>query len=131
MIGADSPPAAVIDFARVLRRYRDRLGISRNQLAREVGVDASYLTRIEHGERHPPRLHVVEALARRLRLSAADRDRLLIAAGFAPASLGPFGWDDALIAVAETLADPTLNPNDRAEFSEVIRSIARRWRNAS
>jgi len=95
-------------------------------------VDPSYLTRIEHGDREPPRQHIVEALARALRLSLPDRNRLLVAAGYAPLSVVQLGaWDDALQAVADVLNDIRLSPEERNEFRSVVRLISARWRGAT
>jgi transcriptional regulator with XRE-family HTH domain len=116
------------EFSVLLRSFRERAGRSRNNLAHEVGVDPSYLTRIEHGDREPPRLHIVEATARALRLSIADRNRLLVAAGYAPLSVVQLGsWDDALQACADVLTDIHLSPEDRDAFRAVVISIASRW----
>lgn len=120
------------DFPTLLRTFRERVGRSRNNLAQEVGVDPSYLTRIEHGDREPPRQHIVEALARALRLSLPDRNRLLVAGGYAPLSVVQLGsWDDALQAVADVLTDSHLSPEERNEFRSVVRSISARWRAAA
>jgi transcriptional regulator with XRE-family HTH domain len=117
------------DFPSLLRSFREAAGRSRNNLAHEVGVDPSYLTRIEHGDREPPRQHIVEALARALRLSLPDRNRLLVAAGYAPLSVVQLGaWDDALQAVADVLNDIRLSPEERNEFRSVVRLISARWR---
>lgn len=117
------------DFLTLLRMFRERAGRSRNNLAHEVGVDPSYLTRIEHGDREPPRLHIVEALARALRLSMSDRNRLLVAAGYAPLSVVQLGsWDEALQAVADVLNDTQLSPEERDQFRSVVRIISARWR---
>jgi transcriptional regulator with XRE-family HTH domain len=117
------------EFPALLRSFRERAGRSRNNLAHEVGVDPSYLTRIEHGDREPPRLHIVEALARSLRLSIADRNRLLVAAGYAPLSVVQLGsWDDALQAVADVLTDVHLSPEERDQFRSVVQMISARWR---
>lgn len=119
------------EFPTLLRAFRERVGRSRNNLAQEVGVDPSYLTRIEHGDREPPRQHIVEALARALRLSLRDRNCLLVAAGYVPLSVVQLGsWDDALQAVAEVLTDSHLTPEERNEFRSVVRSISARWRTA-
>ena len=116
------------DFPNLLRSFRERAGRSRNALAHEVGVDPSYLTRIEHGDREPPRQHIVEALARALRLSIPERNRLLVAAGYAPMSVVQLGaWDDALQAVADVLNDIHLSPEERNEFRSVVRLISQRW----
>src|SRR6185436_5955232 len=120
------------EFPTLLRSYRERAGRSRNNLAHEVGVDPSYLTRIEHGDREPPRLHIVEALARALRLSIADRNHLLVAAGYAPLSVVQLGaWDDALQAVADVLTDIHLSAEERDEFRSVVQMISARWRGAA
>jgi len=117
------------DFPSLLRSFREAAGRSRNNLAHEVGVDPSYLTRIEHGDREPPRQHIVEALARALRLSLPNRNRLLVAAGYAPLSVVQLGaWDDALQAVADVLNDIRLSPEERNEFRSVVRLISARWR---
>lgn len=116
------------DFPTLLRSYRERAVRSRNALAHEVGVDPSYLTRIEHGDREPPRQHIVEALSRALKLSVAERNRLLVAAGYAPMSVVQLGaWDDALQAVADVLNDMHLSPEERNEFRGVVRLISQRW----
>jgi transcriptional regulator with XRE-family HTH domain len=117
------------DFASLLRTFRERAVRSRNNLAHEVGVDPSYLTRIEHGDREPPRQHIVEAISRALRLSVGDRNRLLVAAGYAPLSVVQLGtWDDALQAVADVLNDSKLSPEERQQFKDVVQMISARWR---
>ncbi|MEA2638823.1 MAG: Helix-turn-helix domain [Chloroflexota bacterium] len=119
------------DFPTLLRSFRERAVRSRNNLAHEVGVDPSYLTRIEHGDREPPRQHIVEALARALRLSIQERNRLLVSAGYAPLSVMQLGsWDDALQAVADVLNDAHLSPEERDQFRSVVRMISARWRGA-
>ena len=117
------------DFPTLLRSFRERAGRSRNALAHEVGVDPSYLTRIEHGDREPPRQHIIEALARALRLTVPERNRLLVAAGYAPLSIVQLGaWDDTLQAVTDVLNDIRLSPEERDEFRSVVRLISARWR---
>ena len=116
-------------FADLLRTYRERANRSRNNLAHEVGVDPSYCTRIEHGDREPPRQHIVEAIARALRLSLGDRNRLLVAAGYAPLSVVQLGtWDDCLQDCADVLNDSRLSAEERQEFKDVVRMISARWR---
>lgn len=116
------------DFPTLLRIFRERANRSRNALAHEVGVDPSYLTRIEHGTREPPRQHIVEAIARALRVSIPERNRLLVAAGYAPMSIVQLGyWDDALQAVSDVLNDVHLSLEERNEFRTVIRLVSHRW----
>jgi transcriptional regulator with XRE-family HTH domain len=116
------------EFPELLRMFRERAGRSGNALAREVEIDPSYLSRIEHGDREPPRPQVVAALAQALGLSVLDRNRLLLAAGHAPLSLVQLGhWDPALQAVVDVLTDIHLTSDDRDEFRTVVRAIAAHW----
>ena len=117
------------DFAALLRRYRDRAGVSCNELARAVGVDPSYISRLERGEREPPRRRVVEALASALDLALDDQDRLLVSAGYAPATVAVLGrWDSTLQVVADVLVDSRIPSDELDNFREVIRLVAQRWR---
>jgi hypothetical protein len=117
------------DFATLLRTYRERVGLSANMLGQEVGVDPSYVHRLQVGLRVPPRRHIVEALARRLKLSLFERNRLLLAAGYAPASLVEIGaWTEVLQAVADVLTCGSLTAAEQDAFSQVVCAIAERWR---
>lgn len=117
------------DFGTLLRRYRDRAGLSCNELARAVAVDPSYISRLERGEREPPRRPVVERLASALQLGLEDQDRLLVTAGYAPATIAVLGrWDTTLQVVADVLTDHRLGPTELDNFREVVRLVAERWR---
>src|SRR5687767_264356 len=117
------------DFASLLRTYGERSNRSRNNLAHEVCVDPPYLTRIEHSDRQPPRQHIVEASSRALRLAVGDRNRLLVAAGYAPLTVVQLGtWDDTLQAVADVLNDSRLSAEERQQFKDVVQMISARWR---
>lgn len=111
-------------FGVLLATYRERVQRSRNGLALEVGVDPSYLTRIEHEEREPPRRDIVLALARGLRLTPFERNQLLVEAGHAPV----VAWSPTLQSVVDVLEDWSLSEAERAEFASVVASVARRWR---
>jgi transcriptional regulator with XRE-family HTH domain len=89
----------VWEFGRTVRRWRDRVapeavgvpvgrrrrasGLRREELAALAGISADYLTRLEQGRATAPSAQVVEALARALRLSDAERDLLYRLAGHA------------------------------------------------
>jgi transcriptional regulator with XRE-family HTH domain len=130
-------PAGVVDnvvteresFAALLHQFRERRGISRNALATEIHYDPSYLSRIESGEREAPAAHIIDQLARALRLTAAERGRFFVAAGYVPDNVMQLGvWDDALEDVTNVLTDPRLSEAQRQEFRRVVRSIAFAWR---
>jgi transcriptional regulator with XRE-family HTH domain len=88
------------EFGQAVRRWRDRLapetagvpvggrrraaGLRREELAGLAGVSVDYLTRLEQGRATSPSSQVVEALARALRLSDAERELLFRLAGQAP-----------------------------------------------
>ncbi|WP_236794496.1 helix-turn-helix transcriptional regulator [Amycolatopsis sp. GM8] len=91
------------EFGRTVHRWRDRVapetvgvpvgrrrrasGLRREELAGLAGISADYLTRLEQGRATTPSAQVVEALARALRLSDAERDLLYRLAGHAAPGL--------------------------------------------
>ncbi|MGK5558029.1 helix-turn-helix transcriptional regulator [Actinomadura kijaniata] len=88
------------EFGRAVRRWRDRIspevvglpvgghrraaGLRREELALLAGISVDYLTRLEQGRASHPSSQVVDALARALRLSPAERAHLFGLAGLAP-----------------------------------------------
>lgn len=87
-------------FGQLLARLRGKVYLSRNRLAHEAGCDPSYLTRIEHEERDPPRRHMVDALARVLFLNEFEYRQFVTAAGYAPVRT----WTPELEATHRTKA---------------------------
>ncbi|MBC2864857.1 helix-turn-helix domain-containing protein [Streptomyces mexicanus] len=91
---------ATAELGAAIHRWRDRLspgevglpaggrrraaGLRREELAQLAGISADYGMRLEQGRATNPSSQVVEALARALRLSAAERDHLYRLAGLAP-----------------------------------------------
>ena len=85
------------EFGRAVRHWRDRvqpaaagvpvggrrraLGLRREELAGLAGISVDYLTRLEQGRATSPSVQVVEALARALRVSDAERDLLFKLSG--------------------------------------------------
>ncbi len=123
----DKPPDRD-DFPTLLRLYRERARRSRNELAKKVGVDPSYLTRAENGQRDAPRQHIIVAVARELNLSPYERNRLLASAGFIPLSVAQFGhWDETLQEVVDVLRDFTISQKERDEFSWMVKLLAQKW----
>ncbi|MFC0622671.1 helix-turn-helix transcriptional regulator [Kribbella deserti] len=92
------------DLGEALHRWRDRLspaevglpvgtrrrapGLRREELAQLAGVSVDYLVRLEQGRSSAPSPQVLGALARALRLSAAEHDHLFKLAGQAPPGPG-------------------------------------------
>ncbi|WP_413810442.1 helix-turn-helix transcriptional regulator [Streptomyces sp. OE57] len=91
---------ATTEFGQAVRRWRDRVppeaaglpaggqrraaGLRREELGLLAGISVDYVTRLEQGRASHPSTQVVEALARALRLSAAERAHLFRLAGLAP-----------------------------------------------
>src|SRR5437762_4603483 len=127
--------AIALAFGATVRALRQEAGMSLNELARRAGVDPAYIHRIEaRGARRPPlpRRPVVLAIAAALGLDPRQTDQLLALAGHTPAALLELGgWDNTLASVAELLADPGLSGPAKAEFREVVRIMARRWRSTT
>jgi transcriptional regulator with XRE-family HTH domain len=88
------------EFGRAVRRWRERVppeaaglpaggnrrttGLRREELAMLAGISVDYITRLEQGRASHPSSQVVEALARALRLTAAEHDHLFHLAGLTP-----------------------------------------------
>jgi transcriptional regulator with XRE-family HTH domain len=85
-----------------LRELRTQAGMTLRELAGKVGVNFTYLSKIENGALPPPSEKVIRQLAEVLN---ADRDELLALAGIIPSDL------------AEILKDPKLRERLRAEKS--------------
>lgn len=119
------------DFAATLRRYRVRAGFSQNALAKVVGIDASYINRLESGEREAPTRPVAQSLARALARCPEEVDRLLFSAGHMPPSLQKLGpADPTIAAVTRLLTNDRLSPETRADFRAVVETIAIRWQSS-
>jgi len=127
------PPRRALDdpaagFADLLCSFRQRAGLSQSALGRRSGVDASYLNRLERGERRVPTPLVAAALAQALALSPQETDRLLWSIGAVPPRLQRLGGAAAtLLAVACLLSDPRLAADARADLRVCIETLARRW----
>ena len=116
------------DFAATLRHYRARAGLSQNALAKVVSLNASYINRLESGEREAPTRQVALALARALALLPEELDRLLSSGGYLPPSLQKLGPADSTIAaVTRLLTDDTYSPEARADFRACVEVMAARW----
>lgn len=92
------------DLGSTLRAWRDRLspataglpsgharrarGLRREELAELTGISVDYVVRLEQGRSTTPSAQVVAALARALRLTAAERDHLYRLARLVPPTDG-------------------------------------------
>lgn len=115
-------------FSELMKEFRQRGGLSQNELARRAGVDPAYVNRMERANGPIPRPAVLNALITTLQLDALETEKLLVAAGYCPQSVTRLGtWDQALDLVANVLGNKSLSDRERDEFREVIRLVAARW----
>jgi len=117
------------EFGTLLRGHRERSGRSGKSVAAAAGIDAGYLSRLERGEREPPRRATVEALADALELSTDARAELLVAAGHLPdwlVRLGPL--DPTLRLVGQVLTDDALPAARRDSFRQIVALLAEQYR---
>ena len=78
-----------MSFAKTLKKSRKKAKMTVYALARNSGVDATYLARLESGEKVRPGRQLVLRIGQALldnsgKISLDDVDRLLKAAGFGP-----------------------------------------------
>ena len=118
----------VNDFGTVLRRYRLHRGLSQNALAHHVGINASYINRLESGERTAPTRQVACALARALHLATEDTDQLLFSAGHVPPTLQKLGaTDSTVMALVGALTCDRIAPEDRANLRAMVEVLCAQW----
>jgi predicted ATPase/transcriptional regulator with XRE-family HTH domain len=72
-------PSPLPSFGDLLRRYRERAGLTQEALAQRAGITAKAISALERNERRQPYPHTVQALANALQLSPADVAALLAA----------------------------------------------------
>jgi len=70
-----------MEFGERLRELRLQQGLSQRKLAKEVGINFTYLSKIETGKMSPPAQDTIQRLATAL---DADPDELLVLAGRVP-----------------------------------------------
>ncbi len=95
-------------FSQLLSVYMHRSGISDSELARSIGVRRQTIFRWKEGLVERPRAREdVLRCATKLRLNDEERDRLLLAAGFAPELGLPDAPHEPLAATYATPPDPS------------------------
>ena len=74
-----------LSFGDYLRELRKAKGLSQKELAERVGIDFTYLSKIETGNAAPPAEETIRKLAKELK---ADAEKLIFLAGMVPKELG-------------------------------------------
>jgi len=73
-----------LTFGEFLKRSRFAAGFSQRQLASLVGMNSSHLSRIESGQKNPPKLETIGRIAQVLNLNGQLYRGLFEAAGYLP-----------------------------------------------
>ncbi len=108
-------------FGPLLRGWRERRRLSQLALALEGGISSRHLSYIETGRASPSR-EMVLRLAEQLDVPLRERNRLLLAAGFAPA-FPERGLDDPALAQMRAMVGRIIEAH--APFPAV--AIDRHW----
>ena len=116
-------------FGSLLRSHRQRAQLSLPALGQQVSLDFSYLSRLERGQREPPRRAAILDLATALDLKGEETDMLLVAADQLPQALAQLGPLDTTISrVTAILTDPAISTADRQRFRQIVALLAAQWR---
>ena len=119
-------------FGAALATARQAAGLSQHALARAAGIDASYVNRLERGERQAPDAATIGRLAEALQLDQAGTDALMVAGGGLPAVLARLGpLDPTILLLADILSDVAIPQQERADVRRIIALLVRRWRPAT
>ena len=101
------------EFGLLVTEYRHRAGLSQSELARRSGISASYINRLESGDRQPSSRDLVLRIAEALSLAPSDTDCLLRTMGYAPEMvLGLAEKFPVLGLMADILQDSTVADED-------------------
>lgn len=115
--------AAAVRFGQMLARLRQAQRLSQNQLAQRAGLNHSYISRLESGDRGDPSRTVVEQFIGALGLDAEgrDADELRMAAGFLPFDPAHLlTGETALAKLAALLDDPRMPDASRATLRRML-----------
>jgi transcriptional regulator with XRE-family HTH domain len=114
---------AAVRFGQMLSRLRQAQRLSQNQLAQRAGLNHSYISRLESGDRGDPSRTVVEQFVGALGLDAVgrDADELRMAAGFLPVDPAHLlTGETALAKLAALLEDERLRDASRATLRRIL-----------
>jgi tetratricopeptide (TPR) repeat protein/transcriptional regulator with XRE-family HTH domain len=103
-------------FAQLLTQHMQRAGISDSELARAIGVQRQTVFRWKEGLVSRPRVREdLLQIAQKLRLTPAERDQLLLAAGFPPE-------ERTLMPPPTTVAalEPAVLPAETAQLADDV-----------
>lgn len=111
------------NFGAILRHYREEKGLSLAELGERAGISASYINRIELGERNAPSYPIIEKLAEGLDINPV---LLMDAAGIINKETDRAKTVTELLFsnnVALKEGEPPINVNTKKQLAEIIEYI--------
>lgn len=110
-----------MNFGSLLQEYRKKAGVSQKELADIIGIDSSYLSKIEHNQRKVSDRTVVLEIGNALELGEEKIDQLLVAAGSQPLTLFDLGFDQNDISLKKHI-NVLKEIKRKAPFASYIRA---------
>lgn len=115
-------------FAIILEQNRTRVRATQAELARAAGISASYINRMEKGDRPPPSRDVVLRIAESLHLDGGETDELLLSAGYAPLASAVLPVEHPVLELmADILRDGYVPDEELDLLKRQVELIRRRW----
>ena len=115
-------------FCSRLLDARKQAGLSQAELARKARISASYLNRIEKGERRPPGRAVVLRIVESLELDVETTDELLLSAGYAPVRHSEELEAHPVVGLVADMLQAGYVPDEEVDLLQrQIELIRRRW----
>ena len=112
------------NFGDTLATFREAQHLSRSMLASRVGIDVSYISRLESGQRDPPTLPIISQLAGVLCKSETQRSHFYGAAGYAPPGIRDV-WNEDMAHLIRAIADTPFEA--RGPLCKALLATARGW----
>ena len=111
---------ATQSFGARLRELRKRAGLSQRELARRVGIDFTYLSKIESGAMPPPSEKILSRLADALNVG---REELQIIAGKLPDDIAERLMDSETIKRLRSMGNKVKESNINRGWSSTMKSM--------
>lgn len=116
----------ISEFGYLLRQHRKRVGLSQRELAKRIGVDNSYISRLERGERDVSSRDKIIMMIEVMNLSDHDANSLLLTAGFAPINENmPLIGDPVLGLIADIIHDERITEAELSTLKEYAQLLDR------
>lgn len=116
-----TPHDDIGQFGQVLRRIRREKGVSQRSLAEGVGVDFSYISKVENGRLPPPAADTVEAICRFLDIPS---EHLLALSGKVPSRVAEMlGTSPAAQTFMQKAKKYNITDSEWGELGQYLRRL--------